>query len=159
MSAGKIALGAGVMVALFAALGAPSYGRENLAAGKPVQMSSVRLGDPAGAVNGFVEWGSYAVHSQNDSPAWLSIDLDGTFPVGEVKIWSRGDGYHDEQSARVTVEVSDDGKAFRPVGACREVFTQAAPCSVPVDGALARHVRLVHRSHLVLSEVEVLEAQ
>ena len=37
------------VLALFAALGAPSYGRENLAAGKPVQMSSVRLGDPAGA--------------------------------------------------------------------------------------------------------------
>jgi hypothetical protein len=150
-----LALGAASIAALLAGC----RGRENLARGRPVRISSVRLGDPAGVVNGFVEWGSYAVHTKNDAPAWLTIDLGGAFPVGAVTIAGRGDGFLDERSAQITVEISSDGKAFRRVGACREIFTQAAPCEVSAGGAEARHVRLVHRSHLVLSEVEVFAAR
>jgi hypothetical protein len=139
--------------------GAPGCGPDNLAVGKPVRVSSVRLGDPAGAVNGLVEWGSIAVHTRTDSPAWLVIDLQGTHSIGEVRLFNRGDGYYDERSAQIAVEVAPDGGGYRRVGACREIFTQAAPCVVDIGGAPARYVRLVHRSHLVLSEVEVIEAQ
>lgn len=148
-----------VAFVLVSAAAAAGCGRENIAEGRPAWASSVRLGDPAGAVNGFVEWGSYAVHTGNDSPAWLVIDLGRRVRIGEVTVFPRGDGYLDERGSRIGVEVSDDGRAFRRVGGCRELFTQAAPCSVTPVGAAGRYVLLVHRTTLVVSEVEVREAR
>jgi hypothetical protein len=52
------------------------------------------------------------------------------------------------------VELSDDGKTFRPGGACKEVFLQATPCIVPLNRQRAQFVR-VTAPEVVLSEVEV----
>jgi len=133
--------------------------RRNLALHKPVRMSSVLLGSPEGAVNGFVEWGSYAVHSRGGGPAWLLVDLEGTFPLGEVRVFGRGDGYHTDSPSPITVELSGDGLTFTRAAVCDRVVTQVSPCAAKLGGAPARYVRLTHPTHLVLSEVEVLGAR
>ncbi len=139
----------------FAAAGWAAQARQNLALGKPVTISSVLLGDPAGAVNGFVEWGQYAVHTRNGS-AWFIIDLEATAAIDEIRIFGRGDGFFSETTASMGVDVSLDGKAFHAVGKnCQTFVSQVAPCLVRAAGESARFVRVRHPSHLVLSEVEV----
>lgn len=132
---------------------------ENLALHKPVRISSLLLGNPAGVVNGLVEWGSFAVHSRSQGEAWLEIDLEEKAPVGEVRIFGRGDGYYTDSRTPIGVEVSGNGRDFERVASCEPVVTQVAPCRARVDGVPARYVRLVHPSHLVLSEVEVYAAR
>ncbi len=130
----------------------------DLALHKPVRISSVRLGDPAGAVNGIVEWGSYAVHTKRDSPAWFVVDLEERHRIGEVRVYGRGDGYLND-GPPMAVELSEDGLRFgRPVS-CEAAVTQLSPCRVAMGGAAARYVRVLHPTHLVLSEVEVFEAR
>jgi hypothetical protein len=146
-------------IALAIALSGAARARRNLAFHKPVQISSVLLGDPAGAVNGVVEWGSYAVHTRGRGPAWLSIDLEGTFPIGEVLVFGRGDGYHTDSDAAVAVELSEDGRTFAQASSCDPVSTQVSPCRARIGGAPARYVRVTHPTHLVLSEVEVFGAR
>jgi hypothetical protein len=132
-----------------------SFGPTNLALHRPVTTSSIRLGNPQGAVNGIIEWGSYAVHTRSESPAWLEIDLGAVHRIHEVRIYNRGDGFYDERSARIAVQLSPEGRTFRTLGGCTAIFTQASPCRVQIDGEPARYLRLEHRTHLVLSEVEV----
>jgi F5/8 type C domain len=150
-----------IVVALALAVG-PVWAlrsRRNLALHKPVQMSPVLLGSPAGAVNGWIEWGSYAVHSRSGGQAWLRIDLEGTFPIGEVRVFGRGDGYHTDSASPIAVELSADGRTFTRAAVCAPVVTQVSPCIAQLSGATARYVRLSHPSHLVLSEVEVFAAR
>jgi len=132
--------------------------QRDLALHKPVRISSVRLGDPAGAVNGFVEWGSYAVHTNRDSPAWFLVDLQESHRIGEVRVYGRGDGYLID-GPPMAVEVSKDGQHFERSISCETAVTQLSPCHVDMRGAAARYVRVQHRTHLVLSEVEVFEAR
>lgn len=129
----------------------------NLALRKPVRMSSVLIGAPTGAVNGAVEWGSYAVHSRR-GPTWLEIDLNTVASVGIVRVVGRGDGFHTEIKPMI-IEHSLDGHAFMKAARCGTVLTQVAPCVVDLQGAQARYVRIAHPTHLVLSEVEVFPAQ
>lgn len=126
----------------------------NLARGKPVVVSSVLFGDPGAVVNGWVEWGAYAVHTRNDAPAWMWIDLEAPARVAAVHISGRGDGFFADGTP-LRVEVSADGTTFTRVGACRGRITQIVPCRIEVGGLEARYVRFVHRTHIALSEVEV----
>jgi hypothetical protein len=142
-----VALGAVILVWVRA--------QQNLALHKAVRISSVLLGDAAGVVNGFVEWGSYAVHTRVNAPAWLVIDLERASPIGEVRVFGRGDGYHTGAGTPIAVELSDDGLKFARAAVCPEVVTQVSPCRATLHGAAARYVRLAHPTHLVLSEVEV----
>lgn len=119
----------------------------------------MRLGDPAGLVNGFVEYGGYALHTKNDSPAWVRIDLQAIHRLGEIRLYSRGDGFLDERGAQVAVELSEDGRTYRRAGACDGLFSQLSPCVVDARRASARYVQVTHRSLLVLSEIEVAEAR
>jgi hypothetical protein len=132
---------------------ARSRGGRDLALHKPVRISSVLLGDPAGVVNGFVEWGSYAVHTRSQGPAWLIVDLEAPARVGDVRVSGRGDGFFTEQGPPMVVEVSDDGVSFHHAVSCDPIVTQASPCRVAFGGVPARYVRVRHASHLVLSEV------
>ncbi len=145
-------------ILLVAAVAWRAAARRDLALHKPVRISSVLLGDPAGAVNGFVEWGSYAVHTRSDSPAWLTVDLEDAHRIGEVRVFGRGDGYLTGPGPAMVVEVSDDARTFRHGVPCDPIVTQASPCRVSLGGVPARYVRVRHASHLVLSEVEVDEA-
>ncbi|HEX7604823.1 MAG TPA: discoidin domain-containing protein, partial [Polyangiaceae bacterium] len=119
----------------------------NLALHRPVKISSVLLGDERGAVNGFVEWGSYAVHSRGGGPAWLRVDLERTSPIGEVRIYGRGDGFHTDSGAPIVVELSADGEKFVRAAQCDVLVTQVSPCAVNLGGAKARYVRVSHPTH------------
>lgn len=134
-------------------------GGRDLALHKPVRISSVLLGDPAGAVNGFVAWGSYAVHTRSEGPAWFVVDLEASHRIGEVRVTGRGDGFLTEPGPGMMVEVSEDGRVFHHAVPCPPIVTQASPCRVALGGAPGRYVRVRHPSHLVLSQVEVFEAR
>jgi hypothetical protein len=132
--------------------------QKNVAWRKKVRMDNVLYGDPAGIVNGFVEWGSYAVHSRKGA-ASLDIDLEQPTRLGIVRIYGRGDAFHVDPRSPIVVQYSVDGQSYLNAGRCGLVQTQVAPCEVKMDNITARYVRLAHSTHLVLSEVEVFAAQ
>jgi hypothetical protein len=145
---------AAVLAALAIALAA-WRAPKNLALHKPVTASSVLYGNPAGLVNGSIEWGSFAFHSSWGAPTWVLIDLEATSSIHEIRIWNRGDEKLAD-AAGTRVELSDDGATFRPAATCEDLFTQATPCRLALGDARARYVKLVHPVYLALSEVEVL---
>jgi hypothetical protein len=153
----RVAIAGALMLVAAASWGLGA--RQNLALHKPVRMSTVLLGSPEAVVNGFIEWGSYGVHSRSVGPAWVQIDLEGTFSLGEVRVFGRGDGYYSDSVAPIAVELSGDGRTFTRAAVCDPVVTQVSPCRAKLGGAAARYVRLSHPSHLVLSEVEVFGAR
>lgn len=148
----KLALAALALLLTFA------RARQNIARNRPATASSTRFGHPSAVVNGVVEWGSYALHTQADRPAWFMVDLQGTHRIDEVRVYGRGDALLNEDAPPVPVEVSLDAHTWKQVGACEGVFTQASPCQVHAGGAPARYVRLTY-PYLVLSEVEVFETR
>jgi F5/8 type C domain len=154
LSPGKVKLAAAALALLLTAARA----RQNLALHRPATSSSARFGHPSALVNGVIEWGTFALHTQPDRPAWFKVDLEGTHPIGEVRVFGRGDGFIRDDVPPMPVELSLDGQTWKQVGACEGLFTQASPCRVYPGGAPARYVRLTY-PYLVLSEVEVYEAR
>ncbi len=146
-----LALGAAALVA--------GRAHQNLALHRPVTSSSVRWGDPAGVVNGVVEWGAYALHTRHDHGAWVTVDLGRSFRVDEVRYYGRGDGFFGEDAVPVAVELSVDGRTYQQAGVCQPLVTQVSPCHVQPGGAAARYVRLKHPGYLVVSELEVFGAR
>lgn len=126
---------------------------KNVARGKPVTVSSIRLGTPQGIVNGAIEWGTFGLHSGSSGREWATIDLQKFFSLSSAEIYSRGDGRF-EFNLPLMVELSDDGARFRPGGSCPDLFTQATPCVVNLHRERARFVR-VSAPEVVLAEVEV----
>jgi hypothetical protein len=111
-------------------------------------------------VNGWIEWGSYAVHTRYGLRSWFLVDLEGSFRLDEVRVFGRGDGFFvDPTPPPISVDLSADGRRFQPAGACDPVVTQVSPCRVRLGGAPARYLRLSRATHLVLSEVEVFAAR
>jgi hypothetical protein len=153
LSVGKLAL---VIAAAAAFVFAPT--RRNLALHKPVNASSVRIGHASSVVNGAVEWGSYGLHTDTDRPANVTIDLESTYRLGEVRVVGRGDGYFTDTRPHLLVKVSLDGQRFMQVATCEGLAVQASPCRVDLHGVTARYVR-VEDAFLVLSEIEVFEAR
>jgi hypothetical protein len=136
--------------------------RRNLALHRPATSSSARFGEAAGLVNGVLEWGNYALHTQHDQHlhgAWAMVDLQGTYRIDEVRVFGRGDGYLGEQGIGNTVSLSLDGKTWKPAGTCDVLVTQVTPCHVRPGGTPARYVRVEHPDCLVLSEIEVYGAR
>jgi hypothetical protein len=131
--------------------------RKNLALHKPCTASSIHWGDPSAVVNGVVEWGSFALHTETDRPAWIKVDLQGTFRLDEVRVFSRGDELIGEGGDPLPVEVSLDGTTFKEVGRCTPIFSQASPCVVRPGGEPARYVRLTY-PFLAICELEVYGA-
>ena len=154
LSPGKIKLAVVALVLVLLA----ARTRQNLAFRRPATASSARFGYPSAVVNGVVEWGSYALHTQPDRPAWFMVDLEGTHPIGEVRVYGRGDALLLEDAPPLPVELSLDGHTWKQAGACEVLFSQASPCRVFAGGTPARYVRLTY-PYLVLSEVEVFEAR
>jgi len=146
-----------VGTALLLALGVAVAGRSivtprNVARGKRVTASSVRFGSPQALVNGAIEWGTFGLHTGAGSE-WATIDLGRFYSLASADIYGRGDGRLDF-NLPLRVDLSDDGVNFRPAGACKEIFTQATPCTVNLAHQRARYVR-VAANEVVLSEVEV----
>ncbi len=153
-SPAKIKLAVAALVVILTAARA----RQNLALHRPVTVSSTRFGDASAVVNGVIEWGSYALHTKPDRPAWFTVDLQGEHPIGEIRIFGRGDALLNEDAPPLLVETSLDNRTFQRVGTCDAVYTQASPCHVYPTGVSARYVRLEFL-YLVLSELEVYEAR
>jgi hypothetical protein len=148
---GAVVVGlAAVLAALVVWLRAPA----NVARGKRVIVSSVRIGSPEGLVNGAIEWGTFAFHT-NSGTSWVTVDLGRPYALTEVRVYNRGDSYLDE-SVPLTIEHSLDDRSYSPGGECSEFFNQALPCRVALSGVLARYVRVSNPRYIALSEIEVL---
>jgi hypothetical protein len=125
----------------------------NVARGKPVTASSVRMGAPQALTNGAIEWGTFGLHTGGSGSEWARIDLLKFYELDFAEIYSRGEGRF-EFNIPLNVETSADGTTFKLSGACKEVFTQATPCVVDLHRVRARYVR-ISAPEIVLAEVEV----
>jgi hypothetical protein len=126
---------------------------KNVARGKPVTASSVRMGAPQALTNGAIEWGTFGLHTGSSGREWAMVDLQKFYSLDSAEVYSRGEGRF-EFNLPLTVETSADGVSFQPGGVCSEIFTQATPCVVQLHRVRARFVR-VSAAEVVLSEVEV----
>jgi hypothetical protein len=128
----------------------------NVALHKPARASSTNINtQPAGVVDGETN-GQFGYHSQQEDQPWVSIDLERPYNLKMVNVVGRGDGWYD-QSIPLVLEVSDDGKAYRPVARRTIPFSEDAPWTIDLDGVKAQFVRLRadHYGYLVLGEVAV----
>lgn len=144
------ALGLTVWVARWA------FSPPNLALHRPARSSSVNFDtQAAGAVDGELN-GRFGFHSQEEDSPWLSIDLERPCLLKAVEIYGRGDCCYD-QSIPLALEVSDDGKSYRPIAERTTPFDEYDPWVVKPVGERARFVRLRAKHHglLVLGEVVV----
>jgi hypothetical protein len=144
-----------VMVPILAAWALAFWIRSphNVARGKPVTASSVRMGTAQSLTNGAIEWGTFGLHTMPSGREWATIDLLQFYSLDFAEIYSRGDARF-EFNLPLWVETSADGTNFKQVGSCKDVFTQATPCVVQLHKERARYVR-VSAPEIVLSEVEV----
>ena len=134
-----------------------AFKSENVARGKPVQISSRRPGtpNPAGAVDGEKD-GHFGFHTNLEDGPWLRIDLQQPYAIKTVVVYNRGDGYED-QVLPLAIELSEDGKNWREVSVRTARFTESSPWKANLHGARGRHVQLKmkKRGFLWGSEVEV----
>ncbi|MGH7438188.1 MAG: discoidin domain-containing protein [Polyangiaceae bacterium] len=150
----KRQLGVALLIAaIVALLVAWKRAPHNVARGKPVTASSVRMGTPQALTNGAIEWGTFGFHSNPSGREWAMVDLKKFYALDSVEVYSRGEGRFDF-NLPLSVETSADGVSFQPAGACTDVFTQATPCVVELHRVRARYVR-VSAPEVVLSEIEV----
>lgn len=133
-------------------------GRRNLALGKRVQVAGVSYGSAEGIVNGWVEWGTFALFTRFGVTS-LKIDLEQVHSIGMIRVYGRGDGCAVETSTPVTIEYSADGLEYHKVKYCGPVMSQVRPCTAELPNVAARYVRLSHPRFIVLSEVEVFAGQ
>ena len=149
-------LGIGLVVLLGAAV-AWAVAPGNVALGKPVQVSSQRQGsvDPAGAVDGELG-GTFGFHTNRDHPPWVEIDLETPHSLTEVVVHNRADGRF-KDSLPLELWLGTNPGDLRRVAGRAGRFTAAQPWRIPLDGQVARYVRLSvpRRTFLALSEVKV----
>lgn len=157
ITSGRLSAFVGIVVLALLGLRV-AMAQRNLAWRKKVRMDNILLGNPANAVNGVIEWGSYAVHTRRGAVSF-EVDLEEPSNLGIVRIYGRGDAFHMDSRMPIVVQHSVDGQVYTTAGRCGLVLTQVAPCEVDLGGISARYVRLAHPTHLVLSEVEVFPAQ
>ena len=133
-----------------------AFSPPNVALHKPARSSSVNFDTQAsGAVDGELN-GRFGFHSQEEDSPWLSIDLERPCLLKTVEIYGRGDCCYD-QSLPLILEVSDNGKSYRPIAERTTSFNEYDPWVVKPAGQRARFVRLRadHHGLLVLGEVVV----
>jgi hypothetical protein len=133
------------------------YAPVNVALGKPVHPSSRKAGEPDGhdLVDGDIGTGHAMATNTEDNPS-VVIDLQAEYPIDEVRVHNRVDGWFDE-CLPLVVELSTDGVHYDEAGRREEHFDADPPWVVGTRGRVARfvRVRVMRRSYLALSEVEV----
>jgi alpha-N-acetylglucosaminidase len=129
-----------------------------IAVGKPVRASSTEGKSVAEhAVDGRVERGAF--WGAASSPQWLRIDLERVTPVGRIKVypyWGKGRYY------QYTVEVSEDGKAWRQVGDMSrntKVADEKGDTFDLKEPVRARYVRVTMLKNSVNPGVHLVEVQ
>ncbi|MFH1919176.1 MAG: discoidin domain-containing protein [Planctomycetota bacterium] len=115
--------------------------------------------DAPGACDG-VRNGKYGFHTGNDQNPWWQVDLGESMPLGEVRVFNRGDGSQ-ARAAQLKVLLSDDAATWNEVyqhdGTPFLGHADDKPLSVKLEGAKARFLRiqLPGQTYLHLDEVEV----
>jgi hypothetical protein len=146
------ALFAGLVVGAVVLLTQP----KNVALGRPVSASSAIFASSAEqAVNG-IHVGELGFHSDLVESPSLTIDLGADYALSSVRVYGRTDCCYD-QSVPLSLDISEDGKAFRSIAERTKPFTGFEPWTVKPKRAKARFVRLRRKAagFLVLAEVEV----
>jgi len=138
-------------------------GRINVAIGKPATQSShspwSKENDAAGAVTGTMP-ATYGFHTDEEPAPWWQVDLRETYPIDQIVLHNRRDGWQD-RARSVVVDVSEDGRSWRLIHAGTVFFTagdQGTPLILPLGGTVpARYVRvsLAEKNALHLAQVEV----
>jgi hypothetical protein len=143
--------------AIFASIHAATAPR-NVALGKPVTPSSVWYPAPAGETIVDDDLGtSFGVHTKIEESANVVIDLLDTYPIEEVRVHNRMDGWFDE-GLPLVVELSTDRAKFVEIDRRDTHFDGHPPWIASANGALARYVRVrcAGKAYVALSEVEVM---
>jgi hypothetical protein len=155
----RLRLAALVLAALLVVVAGQAWAQQprNLARGKSVLVSSQRPGtpDPGAVVDGW-RGGTFGVHTKQDDPPWIEIDLGDTYRLTRAVIVNRGDGYEDEVLP-LALQLSDDDRTWREIAIRHDRFTQRSPWRLALDGARARFVRVIkpEAGYLALSEIEI----
>lgn len=145
----------GLLIALVGSHFARSrLGERNLALGKPVSPSSIRLNppNPAELVDGRTQ-GTIGIHTNDEPAPQIVIDLEAVHAIHTIKVYNRGDGWFDD-SLPLLVDTSTDGVTYDPVARRTNHFDV---WSMDAGGRAARYVR-IRRSdpgYIALNEVEV----
>jgi hypothetical protein len=134
-----------------------AFAPPNIARGKPVYPSSLRVNPPDGheLVDGTVGT-SYGVHTNTEESPNVVIDLQDVYRINRVNVHNRADGWFDD-CLPLLVELSTDGKTYTELARREEHFDSDPPWVIDGRRQPARYVRLrVPRlSYIALSEVEV----
>ncbi len=129
-------------------------GVRNLALGKPVTATSLKMNPPSPAelVDGRTR-GTIGIHTNDEAAPQITIDLESEHTIDRVVVWNRGDGWFDD-SLPLLVDTSRDGVTWDPLARRTEHFDR---WESDAGGRTARFVR-VHRTepgYIALNEVEV----
>lgn len=126
----------------------------NLALGKPVAPSSIRLNPPSPAelVDGRTQ-GTIGIHTNDEPAPQIVIDLEAEHTIHTIKVYNRGDGWFDD-SLPLVVDTSVDGVTYDLVARRTNHFDV---WSMDAGGREARFVRVRRPDpgYIALNEVEV----
>jgi len=146
----------------FARLSSRLLRPENVAFGRPVQMSSRHPGtpDPSELVDGVVG-GTYGAHTQVGGPAppWIVVDLQRPRNIHRIIVYNRGDQNLDA-CLPYSVSVSEDGRTYQQIARRETHFGSGDFLSSPWTikrTVRARFVRVEAHDYIALSELEVFE--
>jgi len=115
--------------------------------------------DAAGGCDGVID-GKWGFHTENEANPWWQVDLGAPTSLDRVVLYNRCDTCG-ERNTRITVRLSNDGKAFRQAyqhdGTMFQGFPDKKPLVAALKGTTARYVRLQlpGTSYFHLDEVEV----
>jgi F5/8 type C domain len=138
-------------------IGMGLFAPKNLALGKLAMASSRYPSSPPPSAinNGDIE-SAYGYQTQFETNPWIQIDLGALYPVHEVRVFNRGDGWFNEVLP-IKLQVSEDAMTYTDVEERTEPFTRDTPWIAKLDGKPVRFVRVTQerQGHIALTEIEV----
>lgn len=152
LRAGRVGALALAFVAVFWPIVRDRYLVHDVALGKPVLTSPLKVNPPSGAelVDGHTH-GTFSVHTLDGHP-FVTIDLERDYHVRSVRVYNRGDGWFDDVLP-LTLSTSMDGVHWEIVATRTthfDVWDQS------LGGRDARFVRLSKDSgYIALNAIEV----
>jgi hypothetical protein len=117
--------------------------RNNLALGRPVEVSSFKWSEPVEAVDGNELQGSrwtsdFPRDGSPEHTQWLSVDLQGQHSINSVRIlWQRSRWAKDYQ-----IQVSNDNQAWKSVSSVKDAEEHGWLHKINFGAVDARYVRL-----------------
>jgi hypothetical protein len=159
---GILRVGTAALLAVYALYSVVSHltNPENLALGRPVQVSSRHPGtpDPSGLTDG-IKGKPGGVHTQVGAPGtpWVVVDLGQPRDLRRIIVYNRTDSHFDDGLPYVVL-LSSDGKAYTELARRTTHFGSGGALSAPwtIDfDKRAQYVRIEAQHYVVLSELEV----